>query len=182
MRSARKEQLKRPHRIRVSASRSCHPAPGTETRSWFHPDHGTLGRAAETRPHPSTILFVEDDPQVQDFGILILRGAGYNVATADSAAQALRVWERNAGQVDLLLTDMMLPVCSTGLELALRFRREKSRLPVIITSGFGPEIAGDEAKALEGLGYLRKPFTADELLEVVACGLQADLLESADHS
>ena len=119
------------------------------------------------------VLLVEDDPQVREFGILALRGGGYEVLSADSASQAQRLWERQGGGIDLLVADMMIPNCSTGLELARRFRRDHPSLPVIIMSGFGPEIAGDQAPDLQALAYLRKPFKVDELLRMVANALRA---------
>jgi CheY-like chemotaxis protein len=128
---------------------------------------------SETRPGLKTILLVEDDPQVRDFMVLVLRGASYEVTSADSAAQAHEAWNRHRGQIDLLVTDMMIPTCSTGLELARQFKQEKSGLPVIVTSGFGPEIAGDQAAELRTLAYLRKPFSADELLKSVAGSFRA---------
>jgi CheY-like chemotaxis protein len=119
------------------------------------------------------ILFVEDDPQVRDFGLLILRGAGYQVAAAESSAQAQRLWDRQGGRFDVLVADMMIPNCSTGLELARRFRRDNTGLPVIITSGFGPEIAGDQAAELKSVMFLRKPFKPEELLKAVSVSLRA---------
>jgi CheY-like chemotaxis protein len=114
------------------------------------------------------VLLVEDDPQVREFALLVLRGAGYEVVVAETAAQAQRQWDRHGGKCDLLLADMMIPNCSTGLELARRFRRDNAALPVIITSGFGPEIAGDQAGELKSLVFLRKPFKPDELLKAVS--------------
>jgi CheY-like chemotaxis protein len=119
-----------------------------------------------------TILFVEDDPQVREVGILAIRGGGYEVLSADCASQAEKLWAQHAGKIDVLVTDMMIPNCSTGLELALRFRADNPSLPVIITSGFGPEIAGDQAPELQVLSYLRKPFKPDELLRIVANALR----------
>jgi CheY-like chemotaxis protein len=159
--------MKRPYRIRIHGGNRGILTGGGEPL-------GARSRSTTVNPMtgmktgPKTILLVEDDPQVREMGILVLRGGGYEVAAADSAAQAQKVWERHRGRIDLLFADMMIPNCSTGLELARRFRREKARLPVIITSGFGPEIAGDQAVELRGLTYLRKPFKAEELLRVVS--------------
>jgi two-component system, cell cycle sensor histidine kinase and response regulator CckA len=121
------------------------------------------------------VLLVEDDPQVRELGVLALRGGGYEVLSAENAAQAQRLWERQGGGIDLLVADMMIPNCSTGLELARRFRRDHPSLPVIIMSGFGPEIAGDQAPDLQALAYLRKPFRVDDLLRMVAITLRVPL-------
>jgi DNA-binding NtrC family response regulator len=116
---------------------------------------------------------VEDDPQVRELGALVLRSGGYEVMTAESAVQAQRLWDREQRRIDLLVADMLSPNCSTGLELARRFRKDQSALPVIIMSGFGPEIAGDQAVELRNYSYLRKPFRAEELLRLVSNGLRA---------
>jgi CheY-like chemotaxis protein len=165
--------MKRPHRIRIlggdhRGSTAVGKPPSTRLGSRV-PDN----RLPESKTARKTILLVEDDPHVREFGILALRGGGYEVVSADSASQARRIWERERGKIDVLVTDMMIPNCSTGLELARCFRQENAALPVIITSGFGPEIAGDQAMELQTLAYLRKPFKVEELLRVVSNSLRA---------
>jgi len=165
--------MKRPDRIRIlGGGRRVLTEAGRPLGSRAG-DGLSVHRMAGTGPGLKTILLVEDDQQLRDFMLLVLRGAGYVVAAADSAAQAHEAWDRCRGQIDLLVTDMMIPTCSTGLELARQFRREKRGLPVIVTSGFGPEIAGDQTAELQTLAYLRKPFSADELLRTVAASFRA---------
>lgn len=165
--------MKRPHRIRITGGER---GPAAEP---VRPTDGRTGTGLRGTCLPGMktalkrILLVEDDPQVREFGLLALRGCGYEVLSAESASQAQRIWGRQGGGIDLLVADMMIPNCSTGLELARRFRRDHPSLPVIIMSGFGPEIAGDQAPDLQALAYLRKPFKVDELLRIVANSLRA---------
>ena len=101
----------------------------------------------------------------------ILLNACYQVLTAESEAQALEIWERFNLQIDLLLTDVMIPHRTTGLELAKKLRATKPELKVIYTSGFGREIC-DRDPALMASSFLQKPFTPDELMIVVAATLK----------
>src|SRR6185369_16428818 len=75
-----------------------------------------------------TILFVEDDPVVREMTCDILRQGGYLVLPADSERQALKAWDRFAKRIDVLLTDVMIPYRSTGLELARKLKRAKPDL------------------------------------------------------
>ena len=101
----------------------------------------------------------------------ILLNACYQVLTAESEAQALEIWDRFNHQIDLLLTDVMIPHRTTGLELAKKLRATKPDLKVIYTSGFGREIC-DCDPALTASSFLQKPFTPDELMIVVAATLE----------
>ena len=114
-----------------------------------------------------TILLVEDDPVVLEMVSEILRQSGYMVLTAASAPQALKTWEKFGRLIDLLLTDVLIPCRSTGLELARKFQQSKPKLRIVFTSGFGPEIcAGDPAMASGW--FLPKPFAPAALLRIVS--------------
>ena len=114
-----------------------------------------------------TILLVEDDPVVLEMVSEILRQSGYMVLTAASAPQALKTWEKFGRLIDLLLTDVLIPCRSTGLELARKFQQSKPKLKIVFTSGFGPEIcAGDPAMASGW--FLPKPFAPAALLRIVS--------------
>ena len=93
----------------------------------------------------------------------MLRLAGYRVFQANIASEADQIFERNAAEIDVLLSDVQMP-CLTGPELAVRLRLRKPRLPVVFMSGFG-EIAGPP-------GTLQKPFRIAELYSKVADALK----------
>ena len=114
-----------------------------------------------------TILLVEDDFAVRDLASEILCRSGYLVLPADSERQALKAWKQFGKQIDLLLTDVLIPCRCTGADLARKFQRTKPKLRVIFMSGFGPEIcAGDPA--LASGWFLPKPFSAAGLLRIVS--------------
>ena len=119
-----------------------------------------------------TILFVEDDPVVREMTCDILRQSGYVVLPADSERQALKAWDRFAKRIDVLLTDVMIPYRSTGLELARKLKRAKPDLKVVFTSGFGPEICSGVPVLTGGL-FLPKPFSATALLQTIVISLNS---------
>lgn len=80
-----------------------------------------------------TILFVEDEAFVRDVTCKVLRSAGYRVLTAKNAAEAVRVYDARRGEVELLLTDVILPG-ETGRVLAGRLRRKDPELKVLLVT------------------------------------------------
>src|SRR5258705_10065618 len=123
--------------------------------------------AIKRRAGPETILLVEDDLAVRELTCDILCRSRYLVLTAESERQALKAWERFALHIDLLLTDVMIPYRSTGLDLARKFRRSKPKLKIVFTSGFGAEICAG-VPALTGGLFLPKPFMAGGLFGSIA--------------
>jgi two-component system cell cycle sensor histidine kinase/response regulator CckA len=97
----------------------------------------------------------------------VLRRQGYQVLTADSEAQALWVWERQAQRIDLLITDVMIPNCTTGIQLAKRLRQQKPTLRVICVSGFSRDIGSGETSFVTRFPFLQKPCSPRLLLETV---------------
>jgi len=107
-----------------------------------------------------TILVVDDDEQILDFLRPKLKGAGYNVLTANNGIEALE--QAEAQDPDLLVLDLVMPKMG-GFE-TLKEIRKFSAVPVIVLSARGADV--DKIKGLE-LGaddYLSKPFNPDELL------------------
>ena len=97
----------------------------------------------------------------------VLERAGYRVVEAADGVEALRVWQEHHGEVALLLTDLVMPGGTSGIELARRLESEQPRLKVIYTSGYSAEIAGKELALHSGENFLQKPCPLDQLLETV---------------
>jgi len=95
------------------------------------------------------------------------------VLVAESEKQALKAWDRFGKRIDLLLTDVLIPYRTTGLELARRFKRTKPNLKIVFTSGFGPEICSGVPTLTGGL-FLPKPFSAPALLQAIVTCLNAE--------
>ena len=121
--------------------------------------------AAQAHPGAATILLVEDEDAVRELTRRILTKGGFSCLDAPSADDALRIYAESRDDIDLLLTDVVMPGMS-GFELAERIG---DRGPVRFMSGF----AGDTVAQLpDGAPpMLEKPFGADDLLAAVRAAL-----------
>lgn len=142
---------------------------GTSFRLYFRPAAAKVESAASTsnpgdategnRSGPQTILVVEDEPSVRNLVASSLRADDYRLLLAGSAEDALRLLDESSEQIDLLLTDAIMPGRS-GIELANMLLAKQPGLRVIVMSGYTEE-------TLEGLNdrieLLQKPFAPREL-------------------
>jgi signal transduction histidine kinase len=113
-----------------------------------------------------TILLVEDVDAVRRIAQRTLGEAGYHVLTAEHGAEALFVGEHHRGDIDLLLTDVVMP-WTGGVELAERFAALYPRARVLFVSGF-PERTAQLVQAVgSSAGFLAKPYTPEALLRMV---------------
>ena len=128
--------------------------------------------SAEPAPLPSreggsaaegseTILLVEDDDAVRHLSRRFLERRGYRVIEASSPLQALAIVDDLREDVDLLLTDVIMPGMS-GRELADRLR-ELHGLPVLFVSGYTDDAIIHTGVLEAGTHFLAKPFTAEQL-------------------
>jgi signal transduction histidine kinase/ActR/RegA family two-component response regulator len=115
------------------------------------------GRGSET------VLLVEDEDAVRSVVLRMLRGQGYAVIEARNGADALEQYERVRGNVDLLVTDLMMPVMG-GRDLVVQLRDRVPDLPVIYMSGYAEDARQlvDPRDPLTAV--LEKPFTLDSLV------------------
>jgi len=109
------------------------------------------------------ILLVEDEPQVQAVTARILRAFGYSVITAHNERTALAQAEQHGAAIGLVVSDLVLPGVS-GTDLVRRLRQPCAHARVLYVSGYSPEHIG---ALVEGASFLRKPFTAEELIKSV---------------
>ena len=110
-----------------------------------------------------TILLVEDDPVLRGTVHTTLTRMGYRIFEAPTGAKALGIWAEHRGDINLLLTDLMMPDGVTGVALAQRLLEDEPSLSVIYMSGHGADIIGQDISIQEGVNFLGKPFTAQKL-------------------
>jgi CheY-like chemotaxis protein len=119
------------------------------------------------------ILIVEDEVTLRRLFRNILTRLGYRVFDAATGAAGLEVWRQNQGEIQLLLTDMVMPDGMTGVELARKLSAEKPGLPIIFISGYSPDIIGNQVDLQEGVNFLSKPFQMEKLAQIVRGRLDA---------
>jgi signal transduction histidine kinase/ActR/RegA family two-component response regulator len=127
--------------------------------------------AAVMRGGHEGILLVEDDSGVRKLAEVALTRLGYRVFSAYNGSDALQVWQAQKQQIELLLTDMVLPDRMTGRELALRLRSDNPRLPIIYMSGYKAENTAGGVQLREDTNYLAKPFDVVGLAKIVRASL-----------
>lgn len=120
-----------------------------------------------------TILLVEDEPAIRQALSRVLKGHGYRVIEASNGGEALRVAEETAGEIDLMLTDVMMPGIG-GKELVQRLLVTRPSTRVILMSGYT-----DDELLRQDLGdarymFLQKPFAARQAVAAVREMLDAD--------
>ena len=113
-----------------------------------------------------TVLLVEDDEQVRGFITSLLKGDGYHVIEAGTGSEGLDMAQRHTGEIDLLLSDMLLPEVS-GYDLAQQLQPRFPQMKVLFMTGY---VEGDIVQRCVGeLGaaFLDKPFPPQVLLSKV---------------
>mgnify|MGYP002641722865 CR=1 FL=1 len=127
----------------------------------------------------ASILVVDDDRGVRTLSADILRRAGYEVETADSAAVALGLFEK--GDFDAVLADIKMPGMD-GIELCKRMRKARPDQIIILVTGY-PSIDTAVRGMKQGAkDYITKPFTPDEIRLVLARALkERELLEENER-
>jgi CheY-like chemotaxis protein len=138
--------------------------------------YATAERADErAQPRPAaaaggggeTILLVEDEPEVRRLAHAMLEQNGYQVLTAANGNEAIAIWKERGEQIELLLTDLVMPGGMGGQEVARRVQAEDPRVKVLYMTGYSPEIAGKEMRLHDAENFIPKPFTRDALLNKI---------------
>jgi len=134
-------------------------------------------RPAKTAPGAETILLVEDEDSVLKLAQRILRQNGYAVLAAATGEEALRKYARYEGNIDLLLTDVVLPGMD-GHEMAKHLTFHHPRMRVLYMSGYTRNAVANHGVLEEDISFIHKPFSPSELLgkvrEVLDAGSSAD--------
>jgi signal transduction histidine kinase/FixJ family two-component response regulator len=120
-----------------------------------------------------TILLVEDEGALRSSMRKALSQLGYRMHESVNGVEALKVWEQHRNEIDLLVTDMVMPGGMTGKDLAERFSKENPKLKVIYTSGYSVNFVGRDFPLEEGVNFLAKPFGAHKLAQIVRKKLDA---------
>jgi PAS domain S-box-containing protein len=113
-----------------------------------------------------TALLVDDEADLLDIADAYLADLGYTVIRAGNGAEALEALAR-AGEIDLMVTDIIMPGNMNGIELAQKVRELRPGIKVIYTSGFPAEALAERSGKLEGGPLLHKPYQRAEFADMV---------------
>jgi two-component system cell cycle sensor histidine kinase/response regulator CckA len=120
-----------------------------------------------------TILVVDDNEAVCKFVVAILERAHFRVLSAENGANAIEVAKQTVGRIDLLLSDVDMPLMS-GPVLGQTLKKTRPDMHVMLMSGGA---AGDLLVLNYGWAFIEKPFIAKKLVEMIT-----EVLHSPDRS
>ncbi len=109
-----------------------------------------------------TVLVVEDTQEVLFLAEKMLRNLGYTVLTADNPKKALEIVDSYQDEIDLLLSDMIMPEMN-GLELMKRITPIRSRIKYLFMSGYTADIIGQDHDDHSSYSFIEKPFSIEKL-------------------
>ena len=115
---------------------------------------------------PETILLVEDEKDLLDLMREVLQQYKYRILTASCGSEALQIWDEHRGQIDLLLTDMIMPGGMTGDELAREMKRRKPDLKIIYASGYTSAFVGRNF-GQDNVAFLAKPYQPQQVAQLI---------------
>ncbi len=134
----------------------------------------TAAKAPQKVPAPpvperagqGTILLVEDEDPIRAVNSRALSARGYTVLAAASGPEALRIIEENEDEIELVVSDVVMPEMD-GPTLVRELRRQRPDLKVIFVSGYAEDVFRRSLHEGESFDYLPKPFTLKQLVETV---------------
>jgi CheY-like chemotaxis protein len=122
--------------------------------------HGSAAAPA-ARGH-ETILLVEDEPAILALATEMLERQGYCVLAASRPGEAIRVAEEHAGEIHLLMTDVVMPEMN-GRDMAQALLATRPSLRLLFASGYTADVIAYRGVVDEGMHFIQKPFTQQSL-------------------
>jgi two-component system cell cycle sensor histidine kinase/response regulator CckA len=127
---------------------------------------GSHREEAEPPRGSETILVVEDDKILRGLAVKLLQEGGYHVIEAEDAENALKILSSAGVEVDLLLTDIVMPG-KTGVELLAEAKKIRQNLRAVFMSGYAGDLVTQHGVLVQEHSFLEKPFTKRALLTKV---------------
>lgn len=158
---------------------------GTTFRAYFPLADSEPEPQAVEAPHtlhgPETVLLVEDQDEVRNVAREILEHYGYRVISASSPREALALSTHHAGELSLLLTDVVMPELS-GQELAMRVCEQHPDIKVLYISGHVDDDVLRRSFIENQQAFLQKPFSPQSLASQVREVLDGSHQSGLSHS
>ena len=110
------------------------------------------------------ILVAEDEQAIREFVVINLRRAGYNAFEAASGDEALAVYDREAGNIDVAVLDIMMPGNRDGLAVCKELRQKSGSIGIILLTARTQEMDKVSGLMMGADDYVTKPFSPSELV------------------
>ena len=110
------------------------------------------------------ILVAEDEQNIREFVVINLQRAGYRTVEAETGDQALELYDREGGDFDVAVLDIMMPGSHDGLAVCKELRRRNSSIGIIMLSAKTQEMDKVSGLMMGADDYVTKPFSPSELV------------------
>ena len=110
------------------------------------------------------ILVAEDEQAIREFVVINLKRAGYDTLEAGSGDEALQIYERENGNIDVALLDIMMPGELDGLAVCRRLREKSGSIGIILLTARTQEMDKVSGLMMGADDYVTKPFSPSELV------------------
>jgi PAS domain S-box-containing protein len=118
------------------------------------------------QPCHETILLVEDESSILKMTTMMLTKLGYNVISATTPGEAIRLADEHSGEIDLLMTDVVMPEMN-GRDLAKNLLSRHPAMRRLFMSGYTANVIAHRGVLDEGVHFVQKPFTRQTLASKV---------------
>ena len=116
--------------------------------------------------HGETILIVDDELAIREVAKAVLSKSGYKVLAADDGPAALALFARRWKEIDVVLTDLVMPIMS-GVMLARTLRTMDAKAKIIVSSARDADCNPSELADIGVQGFLHKPYTRETLMRTI---------------
>jgi nitrogen-specific signal transduction histidine kinase/DNA-binding NarL/FixJ family response regulator len=144
--------------------------PRTKSRAAAPANERTLELGSQ---EVETILLAEDEPSVRSLAARVLRERGYTVLEASNGKEALDVVRGYAGEIHLVLTDVVMPGMS-GKDLVSQIEASRPGIKALYTSGYTDDAIVHHGTLDSGVAFLQKPFSVESLTRKVWEAINAE--------
>ena len=121
-------------------------------------------RAARRRRAMKKILVAEDEQAIREFVVINLKRAGYDTLEAGTGEEALQIYERENGSIDVALLDIMMPGKLDGLAVCRQLREKSGSIGIILLTARTQEMDKVSGLMMGADDYVTKPFSPSELV------------------
>jgi CheY-like chemotaxis protein len=112
------------------------------------------------------ILLVDDEIELVESGIRVLKWMGYQVQGLTTPTEALEMVRDKPHQFDLIISDFSMPRMN-GLQLAEEIKRINPGIPIILLSGYNSDVPRKQIKSTVINGFISKPISKNDLARVI---------------
>lgn len=135
----------------------------------------TYSPSQEVKPGSESLLVVDDNEEQRELASEILGSIGYRVSSVASGREAVRYLQENTA--DLVLIDMIMEPDFDGLDTYKEILKTRPQQKAIVVSGFSSSERVEELLRLGGSGYVRKPYSMEQIAAAVHSALHSDPID-----